>query len=213
MRIRPWDRRSRSWRLTLAGPCFADADCGDDDTCAAPGQCSEPAGKVCFADSDCGRGATCVANGGGYNLHRNVIFRNANVPELPVTYFDAITGCGAGERCKRYSGPNGDYPRGAFSTDGGIALGSPTAMLKTVQKVCNPEQEEPCEFLSVPHNLQVYEERFERTHGYLRRCVQTAVYRYLDCGIFANGVARLRPGREALPGRGAPAPRRAPQAR
>jgi hypothetical protein len=37
--------------------------------------------------------------------------------------------------------------------------------------------------------LQVYEERLERTHGYLRRC-QTAVYRYLDCGIFANGVAR-----------------------
>jgi hypothetical protein len=38
--------------------------------------------------------------------------------------------------------------------------------------------------------LQVDEERFERTHGYLRRCVQTATYRYLDCGIFANGVAR-----------------------
>ena len=38
--------------------------------------------------------------------------------------------------------------------------------------------------------LQVYEERFERTHGYLRRCIQTAVYRYLDCGIFAHGVAR-----------------------
>jgi hypothetical protein len=38
--------------------------------------------------------------------------------------------------------------------------------------------------------LQVYEERFERSHGYLRRCVQAAVYRYLDCGIFAHGVAR-----------------------
>jgi hypothetical protein len=38
--------------------------------------------------------------------------------------------------------------------------------------------------------LQLYEERFERTHGYLRRCVRTAVYRYLDCGIFAHGVAR-----------------------
>jgi hypothetical protein len=134
------------------GPCFADADCGDGDTCAAPGQCSEPAGKVCFADSDCGRGATCVANGGGYNLHRNVIFRNANVPELPVTYFDAITGCGAGGKCKRYTGPNGDYPRGAFSTAAGVALGSPTVMLKAVQEVCNPDQEKPCEFLSIPHN-------------------------------------------------------------
>ncbi|MGH9362139.1 MAG: transposase zinc-binding domain-containing protein, partial [Thermoanaerobaculia bacterium] len=38
--------------------------------------------------------------------------------------------------------------------------------------------------------LQVYEERFEPTHGYLRRSVESAVYRYLDCGIFAHGVAR-----------------------
>ena len=38
--------------------------------------------------------------------------------------------------------------------------------------------------------LGVYEERFEPTHGYLRRSVERAVYRYLDCGIFAHGAAR-----------------------
>jgi hypothetical protein len=38
--------------------------------------------------------------------------------------------------------------------------------------------------------LAVYEGRFERTHGFLRRSVEKAVYRYLDCGIFAHGAAR-----------------------
>ena len=38
--------------------------------------------------------------------------------------------------------------------------------------------------------LGVYEERFEPTHGYLRRSVAPAVYRYLDCGIVAHGAAR-----------------------
>ena len=35
--------------------------------------------------------------------------------------------------------------------------------------------------------LLAYEERFEPTHGYLRRCVEPAVHRYLDCGIFDQG--------------------------
>ena len=38
--------------------------------------------------------------------------------------------------------------------------------------------------------LGVYEERFEPTHGDLRRSVAPAVYRYLDCGVFAHGAAR-----------------------
>jgi hypothetical protein len=40
--------------------------------------------------------------------------------------------------------------------------------------------------------LLVYEERFQPTHGYLRHCVEPAVHRYLDCGIFDHGVARIR---------------------
>ena len=42
------------------------------------------------------------------------------------------------------------------------------------------------------HFLRVYEERFLYTHGYLRGCVEPAVHRYLDCGIFDQGVARVR---------------------
>ena len=40
--------------------------------------------------------------------------------------------------------------------------------------------------------LMVYDERFQPTQGYLRRCVEPAVHRYLDCGIFDHGVARIR---------------------
>ncbi|MFQ5527632.1 MAG: hypothetical protein ACE5GX_15400, partial [Thermoanaerobaculia bacterium] len=40
--------------------------------------------------------------------------------------------------------------------------------------------------------LHVYEERFRHTHGYLRGCVEPSVHRYLDCGIFDQGVARVR---------------------
>ena len=46
--------------------------------------------------------------------------------------------------------------------------------------------------LHFEHFVQVYEERFRRTHGYLRPCVKPAVHRYLDCGIFDQGVARVR---------------------
>jgi hypothetical protein len=38
--------------------------------------------------------------------------------------------------------------------------------------------------------LGVCEERFEPTHGYLRRSLAPAVCRYLDCGVFAHGAAR-----------------------
>ena len=38
--------------------------------------------------------------------------------------------------------------------------------------------------------LQVYEERFEPTFGYLRSVVARVVYRYLDCGLLEQGFAR-----------------------
>lgn len=141
-------------------PCFADDDCGAGDSCAPLGQCTAPAGKLCFAASDCGQGAACIANGGGNNLHRNIIFRNANVPARPLSYIDAPTGCGAGQRCQGYTGANGDFPAGAFSTAGpagdpaaGISLGSPSAMLRRLASECNPGSPGgPCQFLSIPHN-------------------------------------------------------------
>ena len=42
--------------------------------------------------------------------------------------------------------------------------------------------------------VQVYDERFAPTRGPLTPGAQEAVYRYLDCGIFANGFARVRCG-------------------
>ncbi len=42
--------------------------------------------------------------------------------------------------------------------------------------------------------VQVYDERFVATHGPLTQGAQEAVYRYLDCGIFECGFARVRCG-------------------
>ena len=144
-------------------PCFEDADCGLGDTCGSPGQCAAgdvPVGTICFQDSDCGPGqqASCIANGGGNNLHRNIIFRNSNVPDNPISYIDVPTGCGAGKDCRNYGG-NKPYMKeiGAFTSLGSdaVALGSPTVMLETLEGECHPGQKEPCEFLSIPHNANL----------------------------------------------------------
>jgi len=42
------------------------------------------------------------------------------------------------------------------------------------------------------HFEQVYEERFERTYGFYRPYLRSAIYRYLECGILRNGFARVR---------------------
>jgi hypothetical protein len=92
-------------------------------------------GAPCFQDPDCG-GATgsCQANtGGGNNLHRNIIFRNLNVPDLPISYVDVPTGCGKGNNCQH---------------DG--ALASPVQMLEALRRECNRSNN--CDFLSIPHN-------------------------------------------------------------
>ena len=141
--------------------CFADADCGEGDHCAQRGQCSQPYGKTCYVQNGtttgCDSGATCVVDKGTNNLHRNIIFRNANVPALPVTYLDVPTGCGAGEDCLKYTGTK-TYPMsaGAFSIKAGIGLASPTVMLKTLRQQCNKsDPKHPCEFLSNPHNANL----------------------------------------------------------
>ncbi len=91
-----------------ARPCFADADCGAGDHCVQRGQCTQLFGKTCYVQdgtpSGCAAGGTCVADTGGNNLHRNIIFRNANVPALPISYIDVPTGCGAGQDCLQYTG-------------------------------------------------------------------------------------------------------------
>jgi hypothetical protein len=39
---------------------------------------------------------------------------------------------------------------------------------------------------------RVHEERFEPTHGPLRRAAREAVGRFLDCGLLEHGFARVR---------------------
>ena len=41
---------------------------------------------------------------------------------------------------------------------------------------------------------RVHEERFEPTHGPLRRAARAAVGRFLDCGLLEHGFARVRCG-------------------
>ena len=41
---------------------------------------------------------------------------------------------------------------------------------------------------------RVHEERFEPTHGPLRRAAREAVGRFLDCGLLEHGFARVRCG-------------------
>ncbi|HEY1587316.1 MAG TPA: DUF3604 domain-containing protein, partial [Polyangia bacterium] len=97
------------------------------------GQCAGT-GAPCFQDPDCGSNVTCQPNtGGGNNLHRNIIFRNLNVPDLPVSYVDVPTGCGKGTKC-----------------DHGGALASPLQMLEALRQKCN--RSNGCDFLSIPHN-------------------------------------------------------------
>jgi hypothetical protein len=93
--------------------------------------------EPCFADADCRPGVRCETDiGGGNNLHRNIIFRNANVPDLPVSYMEEPTGCGDGLMC-RLAGQGG-------------ALASPAALLRTLARQCNASN--GCDFLSIPHN-------------------------------------------------------------
>lgn len=136
-------------------PCLADDDCkgGQGDVCLPPGQCPQPEGKLCFVGGDavCTGGTQCIANGGGNNLHRNIIFRNNKVPPAPLSVVQQPTGCGAGQNCVNYLGPEGTSKPGTWSTQNGVSLGSPTIMLEALAEQCNPEKN-GCEFLSIPHN-------------------------------------------------------------
>ena len=103
------------------------------------GQCAND-NSPCWADQDCPGGATCTPNtGGGNNLHRNIIFRNSDVVDLPISYMEAPTGCGQGADCRH-----------------GGALASPEALLQALKRACLDNPAHPrCEFLSIPHNPNI----------------------------------------------------------
>jgi hypothetical protein len=101
------------------------------------GQCAST-NQPCFADADCGGGNTCLPNaGGGNNLHRNIIFRNANVIARPISYIEEPTGCGNGNTGCNHGG----------------ALASPVQMLQALAAQCNSGNN--CDFVSIPHNSNV----------------------------------------------------------
>lgn len=135
----------------------------DPGTGACEGQdgsmTGDGAGKACYVDADCPQTSpVCGSSQSGLtNLHRNIIFRTAQVPELPVTNVDVTVGCGNGtaadgsnKDCQGYTGPNDNYPAGTFATSNGVGLGSPQIMLKELATKCNDTNN--CDFISIPHN-------------------------------------------------------------
>jgi len=73
---------------------------------------------------------------GGDNLHRNIIFRNDDVIDLPLSNVEAPLACGRGEECM---------------TKGQVS--SPARMLTALRLACIENPAHPrCDVLSIPHN-------------------------------------------------------------
>jgi hypothetical protein len=102
------------------------------------------ASKDCPA-SAAGADQTCVGtypgSGGLDNMHRNIIFRNDDVLELPISNLEAPVGCGSGSDCMR-PGPSP------------IPIGSPQQLLENLRDRCklHPAGHSRCDVLSIPHN-------------------------------------------------------------
>ncbi|MEW6273377.1 MAG: DUF3604 domain-containing protein [Thermodesulfobacteriota bacterium] len=111
------------------------------------GRCESAPLVPCWEDTDCPSGAgACITDfpggGGADNMHRNVIFRNDDVIDLPISNLEAPVGCGSGDLCDRPE----DYP-----------IGSPQQMLEQLRASCNdhPPDHPRCEALSIPHNSNI----------------------------------------------------------
>jgi hypothetical protein len=109
------------------------------------GQCQTGNGggshAPCWETVDCRTaGEMCqLGLAGGDNLHRNIIFRNADVPSLPVSTIEAPPGCGVGSNC------NDRIARGP--------LASPQLLLNTLNSRCvDNGATSRCQYLSIPHN-------------------------------------------------------------
>lgn len=117
------------------------------------GRCENAPTRSCWdqldtgeTSQDCPAGGTqrCVGtfpgSGGADNMHRNIIFRNDDVLELPISNLEAPVGCGVGESC--------EHP---------FPVGSPQQMLEELRARCNdhPREHPHCEALSIPHNPNI----------------------------------------------------------
>jgi hypothetical protein len=85
---------------------------------------------------------TYPGSGGFDNMHRNIIFRNDDVLELPISNLEAPVGCGTGSGCDRPK----PYP-----------IGSPQQLLEDLRDRCklHPSDHPRCDVLSIPHNSNV----------------------------------------------------------
>jgi len=90
---------------------------------------------------DCPSRQSCILNfagsSGADNLHRNVIFRNDEVVDRPISNVEIPLGCGFGKDCKNPGSP----------------VASPARMLQALKDECtdNPTKTR-CDVLTIPHN-------------------------------------------------------------
>ena len=125
--------------MMLAGRCETSPDlpCWDQlDTGLPSVDCpaTTPGSDLCVG--------TYPGSAGFNNMHRNIIFRNDDVLDLPISNLEAPVGCGTGSGCDRPA----PYP-----------IGSPQQMLEDLRARCKdrPADHPRCDVLSIPHNPNV----------------------------------------------------------
>ncbi|WP_323696953.1 DUF3604 domain-containing protein [Thiorhodovibrio litoralis] len=92
--------------------------------------------------ADCPSGSPCInnftGNSGFDNLHRNIIFRNDDVIDQPISNLESPLGCGFGADC---------------TSTPGWAVASPAVMLQRLNDDCIANPAKPrCDVLTIPHN-------------------------------------------------------------
>ena len=115
--------------MAANGRCSSDLlPCWDDVDCRGTGVSSGTQQQTCVT--------SFVGSLGGDNLHRNIIFRNDDVIDLPLSNLEAPLACGRGSGCDR---------------KGQVA--SPAQMLGALRQQCLENPNHPrCDVLSIPHN-------------------------------------------------------------
>ena len=102
----------------------------------------------CWQDQDCPAGQACLfdfpGSSGADNLHRNVIFRNEDVIDQPISNVERPLGCGFNSLCT-------DPAQGTTTPNSPIA--SPAVMLQELKAQCIGNPDHPrCDVLTIPHN-------------------------------------------------------------
>jgi len=116
--------------MPAMGQCVADST-----ACFQDAPDCDHAGKICCTSTS-QPGCENKFVGGGNNLHRNVIFRNDDVIDKPITYIEAPTGCGNGGEC-----------------DHQAPIASPQTLLTKLEDDCLHNPRHPrCDVLTIPHN-------------------------------------------------------------